>query len=55
MDKLFKLIESDIVNLAFNDGDDKSEYEFKEYAKVSISESRINRLFEPLMMKIIRF
>ena len=46
MDKLFKLIESDMIDLAFNDGDDKSEYEFKEYAKVSISESRINRLYQ---------
>ena len=45
MGKLFKLIESDIIDLAF-ESNDRSDYTFVDYAKINLSESRITKLYQ---------
>lgn len=45
MDKLYNLIKADIAHLAF-DEKDRSDYEFSNYVKVSLAESRITRLYQ---------
>ena len=50
MGKLFKLIETNVINLAFDDND-KSDYQFSDYVKVGLAESRIAKLYQLLEEK----